>query len=212
MSSACWMTRSRSFSSEMDRQLERVLCSSPQFMGLLIVTRTGQSNTAKRTSCRAVGHRNSYIQIELTKGPYNCQNNTSYYFIHIFLLIILSLICFLSWVICFLSLPVIVQILVVSNLHTFSVLPVSFIEPKRVMNEGKGQDGPAWPQVLRPLQTKAPLMYIANVVPRRVRLYRLCHVLMFKSYIVLQLSRRQLDCSIQIRFKVSDGNKITIDK
>lgn len=110
MSSACWMTRSRSFSSEMDRQLERIFCSSPQFMGLLKVKRTGQSNTAKRPSCRAVGHMNSYIQIHLTKGP---QKHT-----HAF---------FHGWRS---TLPFIVQILtVVFDHRTFSLLPLSFIKP-----------------------------------------------------------------------------------
>lgn len=53
----------------------------------------------------------------------------------------------------------------------------------------------------------APLMYIEIMVPRCVRLSHLCHVLMMKSHMVLQLSRSQLECSIQIRFKVNHGNK-----
>lgn len=75
------------------------------------------------------------------------------------------------------------------------------------MNLGKGQDGPVWLQVLWPPQTKAPLLYIENVVLIHVRLHHLCHVLMFKSDILLQLSRSLVECSIQIRFKVNHGNK-----
>lgn len=70
MSSVCCMTRSRSFSWEMDRQLDRELCSSPQFIGLLIVKRTGQRDTANRTSCRAVCHTQTQWQSDtLHKSP-----------------------------------------------------------------------------------------------------------------------------------------------
>lgn len=51
MSSACWMTRSRSFCWEMDGQREMPPCSSLQSSGMLAVSRLGQSIIAHKLCC-----------------------------------------------------------------------------------------------------------------------------------------------------------------
>lgn len=53
MSSACWMTRSRSFSWVMEAHRDRFPWSSPQSSGTLRVNRQGQSRAAQRASCMA---------------------------------------------------------------------------------------------------------------------------------------------------------------